>query len=1352
MGRIIVSPNQRRRFWHRALLGSIVLVGLADTVLADTVLADTVLADTVLADTVLADTVLADTVLADTVLADTAMAAGGSTETILVRGHIADAASRPLAGATVTLRPLETLWTTAITQLEGRAEPSVASTRTRRDGSFEITAPEDGPWTVVVRHLDHLAMRCELKPLLGPMDLPPLDLKQRRERRLTTFDPEGNPLSGVRVTVRGWAPKTEPTKHHCWQPEWRSGTTDANGHLILPTTADEHLPIAAISDDGFIYSQVSPGSGDVRLTLQESLVAARVVDELSQPVPKMAVMAGSSLALGMTGPGGDIRVPMKDEEDVHHLSFASPAGQFFGIVSAETASQQQLLLRLGPTRRVHGQVLDTTRRQPIAGAWVSFADTFHRTDPHGGYHLDLPVHGRPVVEAAAPGYLTRRVVVPAADSTATKSIVTKNTATKSTGTKSTATKRSASGKPPDLELNLALVGSLALAGRVVDKAGEAVVGADVVATVRVPRVEMSWAHLIHQFHMRSRADGRFLLEGLPPEITFELRANHRGFATGRIQVPALAAGKQPPEIEVVLEDGLTVFGVVLDDQEQPVPDAKVVLFMPPDFVSDPRPPAARVEPDQTVTDTHGRFELSDLARGTYSLQVTASDLAPLTVPGIQIAASEHPDDETRVDVGTVVLEPGVTLVGKVTDVDGQGLEGALLHIMRSGSRGSEQPTQTTTSADGGFAFAGMARSERLHISASLDGYQHKSVREILYDPDQPLTLMLEPSVNLRGWVIGPDGVGVSGADVALIRDKSSTIRSAERDGRFEFIAQAPGKVIVSARSPTGVADPVEVKLTAGETTPEVRIVLQPAATLRGRLTDPDGEPVFDARVSLGTPSGEHRSGAMMDDRSATTDGDGRFAITGLDTGDYPLAARHPDYEPLEDRVELESGVDRQIELAFDAPHDRESLTVSGHVIDSNGAGIDGAAIQLIGELRTSSDVAVVSFDGGGFELEASEPGVWALLVAHPGYATQRTATFELGKVAVTHQVIQLTAGGEVFGSVLGLDLEALSGLRITASALELGSRAGQVSHDGSYRISNLAAGAWVVNASTDQGQRVTKNVHLGGEGDAVEIDLVFEQGYRLNILALRDGSPWNRARAALMCQQAAFLGETTGNHGRFAFEGVPAGACEIKLTDIDQGAVTARRLIEMAGDDEIVIDVTTGRVAGQVLTRDRLVPIAGAVIELRSPRASIGGPPAARGETDASGTFELSSGSEGRWQLRAAAPGYATVEHTVEAAAGGNQILLSPAVPMTLYVRTADGGVPRYVTVVVKSPDGRMVEALPYYRPDADGRIEVTSLSPGLWNIQLLAKGQSAELELILPSGPVQAVLEALNQPSGKAH
>ncbi len=994
----------------------------------------------------------------------TALAAAA--EEIGIRGWIEDEGGRPLAGATVELRRIPSLWQTARAQLEGHAPPSpAAEVRSGSDGGFRILAPEAGPWRVVVRHEKRLAIARDLKPLIGPTELAAVELSPLAERRVTVKDAAGRPVAGARVAASGLLPESSRAPRHGWRPEVRLGVTDEHGVLMLPTSAEESLTVRTLSGQAYEYTSAFTG-GDVAVRLDDRLIPARVVGAAGKPAPQLVALLSEHLALGLTGPEGEIRVP--DREWLTGLIFADSAGRAGAVESGRRTGEELLVLTLPPSRRISGRVVDAVSREPIAGAWVWFAGDYQRSGAGGTYSLRLPSAGPTSFAAAASGYLLRRVEVAAGTGAGARSV--------------------------------ALVPARALVGRVISGDGEAVSGAEVVARPdrmsavirRQLRDLVSVAWVTEPIEVRSRRDGRFRIEGLTPEVGYELRVSRRGFAPRRLVAPTPAAGEPPPEVEIMLGAGATVSGRVLD-AERPVAGAEVTLFVPHGQRTPTRDRFGRFEPEGTTTGVDGGFALPDLAAGVYSLRIVAPGLVPRVVPGVEIAKAS-----AAVDLGTLGLDRGMRVLGRVTDARGQGLAGAEATARYSPRLPGPdvEPLAGLSGTDGGFELCGVAPDQPFDVSARLKGYRFARLRAVIFTPVEPLALVLERGVNLGGRVVTGGGEGAAGARVTLYRQtlswSSSSSLIADAGGRFVFKNQVPGRVTVKVRSELGIVDSLELEIAEVEP-PELRFVLEPSPAItpvRGRLTDALGVAVIDAWVHLEPlPIVEHRGKPSRwpptGPRSGVTDADGRFVL-GVEAGDYRLTAEHPDFEALTETVTVEIGAGRELELVFDTRRDHASLSVSGRVTGPDGAGVEGAEVRLMGGKRGSWP-GVTSVDGV-FALQAEVPGSYTLRVEHPDFVARQTPAFEtpatdlriLLERAVSAVVYVEDARGPVTRQIR-IQLTDSSG----GSVQNLTS---QPDAGGRVVLPSLSPGKWF--ATFDVGQRIQTDIYeIVVPGDPVVVVL-----------------------------------------------------------------------------------------------------------------------------------------------------------------------------------------------------------------------------------------------------------------------
>ena len=118
---------------------------------------------------------------------------------------------------------------------------------------------------------------------------------------------------------------------------------------------------------------------------------------------------------------------------------------------------------------------------------------------------------------------------------------------------------------------------------------------------------------------------------------------------------------------------------------------------------------------------------------------------------------------------------------------------------------------------------------------------------------------------------------------------------------------------------------------------------QGVAGLSGRITDPQGKPVADAKVSIA----EERASRTW---QTHTDSDGRYAFHSLPTGAFKLAVSAPGFADVSQTAMLTGGVAFVFNLQFERLASRsESVTVTADVKDLDIQNPDPAQRVLVRE-------------------------------------------------------------------------------------------------------------------------------------------------------------------------------------------------------------------------------------------------------------------------------------------------------------------------------------------------------------------------------------------------------------------
>ena len=300
--------------------------------------------------------------------------------------------------------------------------------------------------------------------------------------------------------------------------------------------------------------------------------------------------------------------------------------------------------------------------------------------------------------------------------------------------------------------------------------------------------------------------------------------------------------------------------------------------------------------EEVVTDADGRFSRYMLP-GKLRISLTWFNLpdryfyAPDNThwADYDLAAGE----DTRT-LAPLEVWPATVLKGVVVDEAGKPVAGVQVVGSAISRKFGDRPIPGSTQTDehGAFALGRMpadstvavrglilhrAEASAVTVKVNADGVQ-----------DAPITLRLvwKPTVSLRGRVLGPGGLPVSGATVTIVF-RTGVEQNAYGNRKEEQILTGPDGTF---RTPDGVpasdqyrasvtAEGMEAALSDWAKAPAVDlpdVVLRRVARLRqvtGRVIDSDGKGVAGAEV-FQSGDGPRRS-------SDTTDGEGRFTVPGV---------------------------------------------------------------------------------------------------------------------------------------------------------------------------------------------------------------------------------------------------------------------------------------------------------------------------------------------------------------------------------------------------------------------------------------------------------------------------------------
>lgn len=410
-----------------------------------------------------------------------------------------------------------------------------------------------------------------------------------------------------------------------------------------------------------------------------------------------------------------------------------------------------------------------------------------------------------------------------------------------------------------------------IAGRIVDEAGQPVVGAKLGLVLSGP----NWCSWPYAFGMGgdthwppdcvSDADGRYAWLSFPAkehdgptrEARWVLSAEHSDLE------PAMAhdIGRLAPDehgvvrIDFTLAAGMELSGSVLGPEGQALGGTKVTISAE---VRPDQPECVRFE-KEAVTDGAGTFSFRGLQACGHCIDVAAEGFAPASVKVDMSSAKPA--------APTIRLRPGSVLSGTLLDVDGKPMPGEWLGALTTDPF---MRHETTTDAGGGFCFNGLPAKGEL----TLRGPDH--LKQTVTFPSDPITIQLDGEVALRviltaaedGSPLKPPGCvfffgpgfssGVAFGDDGITKERDVPA------GHYEFYADVKGRAVTRAEldiPASGLDEPFEIKVPKG-------------SVINGCVRDDGGAPLPGVRV-FAWGRGHY------DKRESVSAEDGSYELAGL---------------------------------------------------------------------------------------------------------------------------------------------------------------------------------------------------------------------------------------------------------------------------------------------------------------------------------------------------------------------------------------------------------------------------------------------------------------------------------------
>ena len=568
--------------------------------------------------------------------------------------------------------------------------------------------------------------------------------------------------------------------------------------------------------------------------------------------------------------------------------------------------------------------------------------------------------------------------------------------------------------------------------------------------------------------LRADATGTARYEDVPPGRF--VVATHLLWPGKRCDV---AAGKTS-EIELGLEPGLTVTGIVITRERVPVAGAQVEVT----DVSSSSPEVV------ALTGADGRFE----ARCCPGISLVGARAPGHVASEVRLL---HGKKGNTAEIELVLGPDGGMLDGTVVDARGGAVADAVVMVGTgelSGGRDHMAPFPAVVRSDeaGRFRAIGIRAGEQ-PIRVRARGFAPwRGSCSIVAGVTATQHVELAAGGTVRGTVTNADGKAVAGASVVLgeWKDLDGFRTESSADGAFEATGLPVGEwrlrcehddfgkaeALVSANSASAVV--CDLRLSRG-------------FLLRGRVLDPDGQPVPGAYLEC---RGEGAARTLLE--FPRTDTKGQFEIANCpEQGTLWITVSANGFAELEQRGIDPHSPDLTLHLQRAAPR---TVRILGTLVGPDGRPVANAQVQALPRGASTSTGLQPTDNAGRFALGPVAPDTWRLHVTSPELAEFTSEERQLGPDATWDLgTITIPRGGRARVRLVGPPHDGASFCVVDAATRRSFKAVNRT--DGDYRSNALAQGDYLlmVRGRGVAEQCVSFTIR---NGEDVVVDVELQQG------------------------------------------------------------------------------------------------------------------------------------------------------------------------------------------------------------------------------------------------------------------
>ncbi|MCB9894316.1 MAG: carboxypeptidase regulatory-like domain-containing protein [Planctomycetes bacterium] len=654
------------------------------------------------------------------------------------------------------------------------------------------------------------------------------------------------------------------------------------------------------------------------------------------------------------------------------------------------------------------------------------------------------------------------------------------------------------------------------------------------------------------------ADGKYRFESVPPGMGgnqgpgagvggVAVRATAPGFAIASRDL-RVQSGQTRSGIDLLLDDGCSVTGIVTDNKSNPIAGARV-YFNDNQFLQGAELVVGIKIAERavsTTTDEQGRFTLASLPPGDVTITASADGFANNNAKLVLVVGTPA---ET-----TIVLEPAGLIEGTVTNQRGEPVEGVPIAVYDASSpeqlglimksffgeelpdRGESTmfPASIRTDAEGHYLADGLKAGEYILLANSRDYEKYVSPKlEVKTGQTTVHDFSLQVGGTIFGRVYDENSQPVAGAPItcASISSEAFRIRTAYTDagGNYEItgLSAATYTVVLNDGDVTKLMLPNsanQVAVKAGERV-QFDIYSQKPGTARiyGRVTV-DGQAYAEQGLVL---LGGNFTGFAAN--TTKTDKLGNYEFRSVALGLYQIAQSNgPMPSLVRKRIRIDHEGDIEINIDFVTVKITGRVELEGGKVPEGNVKVLASPVSPEAADSSDEDEKVNSLEmmvfreaqadpkTGAFEISGLSPGFYRLTVRseNNGMVTRPYLNLRasVSGIVMTLPAVGATLKGVVkgldeaekntpFGLIAALTIEDEKGNPLALGGFDNGVN---LTNSKEFEVKNLAEGTFTVTLSVTGYTPVTyANVKLTN-GQTTDLTFTFVTSGNVRITLLNE--------------------------------------------------------------------------------------------------------------------------------------------------------------------------------------------------------------------------------------------------------